>query len=82
MNSLIILKPANCHKVYDIAALEFQKLYYEITGITLPIVTEDDGISDMVVIGSDAVNNYTASLVLSNKFKGFKMRYGTDDYNL
>jgi hypothetical protein len=77
-----ILVPLHCNKVYSIAANEFQKLYEAITGIKLDIITEDDEKSDLVVIGSDAVNSFAASLILGNKFEGFKIRYGTDDYHI
>ncbi|MEN6313754.1 MAG: alpha-N-acetylglucosaminidase TIM-barrel domain-containing protein [Clostridiaceae bacterium] len=77
-----IIKPAFCQKVYDIAAEEFQRLYCEVTGIKPPVVTEDDRESDLVVIGSDAVNSFSADLIFEKKFEGFDLRYGTDDYNI
>ena len=77
-----ILSPTSCESSYSIAAKEFQRLYREITGITLPIVTEDDTQSDLITIGSDTVNNYVANLILENKVEGFKLRVGTDDYNI
>ena len=82
MREIKILKPGSGENVYNIAADEFQKLYHEITGIMLPVVTEDDHTSDLIVIGSDAVNNYTADLFLGKRFDGFKIRYGTDDYSI
>ncbi len=77
---MIIVKPNIGGKAYAIAAEVFASLYFKVTGIKLPIASDDDGISDLVIIGSDAVNDVTAELYLSKKTDDFGIRYGTDDY--
>lgn len=75
-----ILKPKG--KIYDIAADEFQKYSFEITGVKPEIITEDDKRSELVVLGTDAENELVAEYIISGKFKGFSIRYGTDDFCL
>jgi len=76
-----ILIPKCCEEVYCIAAEEFKSFYEKVTGTVLPIIREPQD-DDMIVIGSDAVNHYTAELMLSNKINEFKIRYCTDDYHI
>ncbi len=79
---MIIVKPRIGERAYEIAAEAFASMYEKVTGITLPIVTEDDGVSDLVLVGSDAVNDIVMNLYLTGKTADFGIRYGTDDYCL
>lgn len=58
-----ILKPTCSTRAYDIAAKEFCSIYNKVTGKNAEIITEDDGESDIIVIGSDSVNNYVYRLL-------------------
>ncbi len=77
---LLIVKPKSGEKAYAIAAETFRDMYERVTGISLPIVTEDDGVSDLILIGSDAVSDSVMELYLGGKTPAFGIRYGTDDY--
>ena len=57
-----ILKPQG--EIFDIAAKEFAKYTNLITDNTPEIITEDDGNSDLVVLGSDADNEYVAEKIM------------------
>ncbi len=80
MFAMKILRPAGGHAAYQRAAEIFCEIYAEITGITLEIITEDDG-DDVVVIGSDAVNRLAADLYLEGRIS-FSLRQGSDDYDI
>ena len=54
----IILEPTQGGRAYHQAAQGFQDMYEKVTGCKLKIVDADDGISDLFVIGSDAVNDF------------------------
>ena len=75
-----ILKPAKAHRAYDHAAEIFQSMYQKITGISLPIITEDDG-DDLIVLGSDAVNPLSARLYLGGVCL-FRCVPGSDEYHI
>ncbi|MDD3587165.1 MAG: alpha-N-acetylglucosaminidase TIM-barrel domain-containing protein [Thermoguttaceae bacterium] len=77
-----ILKPANALRVYDIAAAELQKYYEQATGKKLPIVTEDPGKGDLIVIGSDAVNRFSRKAIENKWIGSFQLRTVADDYRL
>ncbi len=77
-----ILKPVGGAEIYDIAACELQKFAENITGQEYPIVTNDDGKSDLILIGSDAVNPFCAERFWERDFEAYRIRYGTDDYQL
>jgi len=62
------------------AALEFARLWQAVCGEELQISASDDGVSDLVLIGSDASNPVTARLMLDGRLPRFSLRYGTDDY--
>ena len=76
----LILAPNKGEKAYARAAEAFADMYFKVTGTVLPIVYQDDGVSDLYVIGSDAVNTWLVERMLSGEIKGFGIRYGTDDY--
>ena len=75
-----ILLPESGEKAYQTAALAFQEMYEKVTGARLPLITEDDGLSDLIVIGSDAVNDFAAQAFACGWIDSFGIRYGTDDY--
>ena len=83
---IYIIYPSNGHSAYKIAAEEFSS-YCERTSSIRPILITDkaelpsdaDGI---VVIGSDAVNNYAAGLYLARKIDDLGFRYNTDAYRV
>ncbi|MEE1074408.1 MAG: hypothetical protein U0K93_02885 [Acutalibacteraceae bacterium] len=54
--SIAIIKPHKSYESYGLAAETFQNMYKKVTDITLPIIEEDDGVSDLFVIGNDGVN--------------------------
>lgn len=78
--SIKILKPNGYDATYEHAATVFQKLYQEVTNNRIDITETDDGISDLIVIGSDSVNDFLMREVLDLNIKSLGIRYGTDDY--
>ena len=78
--STIILKPNQGEKAYSHAADAFYKLYKQVTAREITITEEDDGVSDLIVIGSDAVNDFVLNEVLELRIESLGIRYGTDDY--
>lgn len=66
----------------DACADVFAGLCVQITGKEAEIVRGDDGASDLVLIGSDAVNPAVHELILSGKLETLGIRTGTDDYRL
>lgn len=79
--STIIIKPTHCAEAYTKAADVFHDMYKKVTDIDLILTDTDDGVSDLVVIGSDAVNKWT----LGKMFNGdipvrLGLTYGTDSY--
>ena len=79
---LKVLNPDADEKAYSVAADEFQALYKKVTGTKLEITMKDDGESDLVVIGSDAVNSFASEMIFNDVIPGFKIKYGTDDYHI
>ena len=79
---LKILRPVVNEKAYSIAAEEFQNFYRKISGEKLEIISKDDKKSDLIVIGSDAVNIFCHEMIFKNVIDGFKIRYGSDDYHI
>ncbi len=76
----IILAPRQGEQAYALAAKAFRDMYLAVTGITLDIVYEDDGVSDLFVIGSDAVNDFLVDRLIFGQIKSLGIRYGTEDY--
>ncbi len=76
----LILAPNKGEKAYARAAEAFHDMYLNVTGVELPIVYEDDGVSDLFVIGSDTVNSWLVFRMLDGDIKHLGIRYGTDDY--
>lgn len=78
--SVIVLKPKYADAAYSEAALAFANMYEKVSGKKIAVTDEDDGISDMFVIGSDAVNDFLMTEVFELRLEGLGIRYGTDDY--
>lgn len=78
--NMIILKPTQGDEAYNEAAKVFKSMYKKVTGSNTLITECDDGKSDLVVIGSDSVNDFLMNEVLELKIKSLGIRYGTDDY--
>lgn len=77
--SIVIVKPMSMGIIYDEAANIFQHMYHQVTGIQ-PVIGEDDQESDLVVIGSDAVNDFVMNEMFEGRISRLNIRYGTDDY--
>lgn len=77
-----IISPTDAAAPYCKAAEVFQTLYEQVTGTRLPLESTDDGRSDLVVIGSDAVNDFLMQEMLELRVESLGIRYGTDDYCL
>ncbi len=79
-----IVIPAKSAPAYRIAGEEFRDLWRDVTGETLDIITDAEALAnssdDLVVVGSDSVNAFTARCYLDLKVDGFNIRYETDDY--
>ncbi len=79
---LKLLKPADSAQSYDIAAAEFAKLYEAVTGRSVLVVTQDDGCSDLVVIGGETENAFAMNYILDGGIDTFGVGCGTDDYRI
>ncbi len=77
-----ILAAQEEEKAYRIAAETFAQMWEKVTGEKLCVIAEDDGESDLAVIGSDAVNDFTAKALADRVLESLSIRYGTDDYSL
>ena len=76
----IILLPCYGEESFKIAIDIFCDMYTEITDSAPVKSTVDDGCSDLIIIGNDAVNPWLAKKMLTGDIKSLKIRYGTDDY--
>ena len=68
--------------IFAVAAAELCSYYTRITGKKLPVSLEDDGKSDLIVLGSDAVNAFSHQMIIEKVIPDFKLRTGSDDYQL
>ena len=80
-----IVYPSRSHSGYKIACDIFSEMAKKVADVNSYICTDEDASDSKncpitVLIGSDAVNNVTASLYLSMKTESFEIRYATDDY--
>ncbi len=75
-----IIAPSLGEKAYSRAAEAFSELWEKITGTVPKTVNEDDGMDDIVIIGSDAVNDALTDKMIFGEIADFGIRYGTDDY--
>ena len=76
-----ILIPCN-EGIFSIAAAELNSFLQRMTGKEYPVLTEDDGKSDLFVLGSDAVNSFAHRMIIEKVIPDFKLRTGSDDYQL
>lgn len=76
----LILAPKSGEAAYRHAAKVFKNMYMKVTGTALDIVYEDDGASDLIIIGNDAVNDFLTYPMLWGEIRSLGIRYGTDDY--
>ena len=79
---LKILVPDQGELAYLRAGEAFRDMYGKVTGVTLEIVDQYEPDCDLVVIGSDAVNDFTAKAFAADWIDTLRIRYGTDDYAL
>lgn len=77
--ALIIIEPETTEKAYSHAADIFLQMYQKVTG-NVAKISADDEKSDLVIIGSDAVNDVLMNMMIDGKIADLKIRYGTDDY--
>ena len=82
MKDIKIVLPADKSTGYRFAAEEFASLARQITGLELPLIECDDGVSDLVLIGSDAVNSVVEQLLLARKIPNFSFRFSSDDFEI
>lgn len=68
--------------IYRSAADELSSMWRKVTGKKLPITLKDDGKSDLIILGSDAVNPLTHAKIIEKVIPQFKIRRDTDDYQL
>ena len=80
--STLIIRPSRAQDSYTIAADEFARMWEAVCGEKLAVSQKDDGISDLVLIGSDSANGVLARLMLDGQIKLGNIRYGTDDYRI
>lgn len=78
--STIILAPNQGDTAYIKAAEAFKDLYKKVTEKDIEIKNCDDGVSDLIIIGSDSVNDFLMNEFLNLRLDSLKIRYGTDDY--
>lgn len=79
--STIIIKPTHCSPVYEKAAYVFSDMYKKVTNIELTVTDTDDGVSDLIIIGSDAVNRWSLDSMFDGSIPArLGLRYGTDSY--
>ncbi len=78
---LKIFVPEN-NGFFRIAADEFQSFWKKATGKQLSVATKDDGKSDLVVLGSDAVNPLTHAKMIEKVIPQLEIRTNTDDYRI
>jgi len=83
---LTILYPSQGHSAYKIAAETFADLARQTAAAESVLITDKDPIPDdnspIAVIGTDAVNLYTADLYFQRTIDDFGIRYNTDDYRI
>ena len=77
--SILILKANTDIVTYEEAANAFKNMYESVTGNTIEI-GDDDGKSDLIIIGSDSVNDFVMNEVVNLRIDSLGIRYGTDDY--
>lgn len=81
-----IIYPSRSHRAYSIAAETFSALALQVSGIECALEKDTEVQTaeeqPVVVIGTDAVNQYAADLYFDRKIDDFRIRYNTDDYRI
>lgn len=75
-----IIAPALGEAAYSHAVSAFASLWQQVTEEILQVVLQDDGTDDVIIIGSDAVNDALTDKMISGEITDLGIRYGTDDY--
>lgn len=78
--SLLIIVPKEHGKSYITAGQIFADMYKKITDREALISAKDDCKSNLVLIGSDSVNDFLMNEMLEGNISDLGIRYGTDDY--
>lgn len=78
---MLVLLPDCGEKAYHIAAKEFVKYYHKTTGVKLEIA-KDDGVSDLVIVGSNGINRLLADWIVEGLVEPFRFKIGTDEYQI
>lgn len=78
--SYLLIPADRGEKAYAIATQIFSDMYKKITQKEIACSDSDDGVSDLIFIGSDAVNDTLATLMLDGDIDSLGIRYGTDDF--
>ena len=78
--SIAVLKPNTDMVTYKNTVNVFKQMYETVTNKKIEVISQDDGKSDLVVIGSDSVNDFVLKEILDLKLNSLGIRYGTDDY--
>lgn len=78
---MLVIKPNNCHSAYTKAAQVFADMYKSVTGREIEITDVDDGVSDLIIIGSDAINQRLLKFMFDGEISArLGIAYGTDSY--
>jgi hypothetical protein len=79
-----VMVPATGEKAYEIAGHEFSSLWRQVTGNKLSVKKAGKKLpsGDLILIGADSVNQLAFELLKANKIETFKLRYGSDDYQM
>lgn len=80
-----IIVPCNSRKSYAIAGKIVAEYWEKITGVNIPIITDDQKIpknEDLIIIGSDAANAFSHKLVRERIIDKFDIVYGDDNYQI
>ncbi len=75
-----IIPPSLGEAAYSHAVSVFSELWNKVTGVELQTAESYDINDDIVVIGSDAVNDALTDKMIAGKISELGIRYGTDDY--
>ena len=79
-NRMKIIAPATGEPAYARASAEFARLWEAITQTAPEFTDIYDTPDDIVIIGSDAVNDALTDKMIYGEIADFGIRYGTDDY--
>lgn len=81
-----IVYPSHAHVGYKIAANTFADMAEAVSGARPAMITDAEAVpedeSALIVIGTDAVNHFSADLYFDRKLDEFNIRYCTDDYSI